>query len=275
MRSLVLVLTLLLSAPAWADRPAAARLADLDARVAAAPDDVELRLRRAALRLRAGMPVDALADLAEVPDGDLRKQLLRAEVHAVLGSDDLALADLDALLAGRPDHAAARDARAHLREPAGDFAGALADATAAHEAGPTVDRTLTRARLLVVVADRREDDAADVGAAHREAAGVCAASADALGGAAVLRLAAADHYAAGDRVDLALAQVDLLLEASPEHVPWLALRADLLDQAGDPDAARTVRRHALHHLEEQLAIRPTFARRALHDRLTQALQESP
>lgn len=114
-------------------------LADLSAAVAAAPEETDAWLARAALYARVREPRRALADYDKALGlkADLAPALLgRAELLAEAGKADEALKDLDAALAADPRLAAAYDRRGRLSFAAGKLDDALKDFVKAVELEP-------------------------------------------------------------------------------------------------------------------------------------------
>jgi tetratricopeptide (TPR) repeat protein len=262
----MLVFSLLIGPPSWADQPASARLTDLDARINLHPHDVPTRLIRAQVRLDAGMPLEALTDLAVVTEQnpeEPRMLLLRAEALVSLGSEEFAMTDINLRIEVGPVSARAHDLRSYLHENRGDNLAALTDALAALNIAPTPERALTAAALATV-----EQGPGEAGA-------ICSRSADLMGGAVSLRLAAVGYYRADDRPDLALSQIQMLLKTSPGHPDWLILQSRVLDESGRAAEAQSVRLRALQRLDELLSTRPTPARRKAHAALAAELQGQP
>ena len=220
------------------------RIAALDARIAAAPDDPDLYLKRAELhRLHRDWPA-AMADYDRAArlDPDLPMvAYLRGRALFEAGRPDEAIGLLDAYVTHHPDHADARIVRARCRAELGNNAGAVADLDHAIAilASPTPELFIERARL-------QRPDAAIAGlddAMKR------------LGPVVTLIAASIDaHVAANDPVG-ALDVVDALPGMLAGTPRWQAVRGDLLALSGDPAAADAAYRRALAQIEAMPAAR--------------------
>lgn len=245
-----LAVAMLLPAIAFADPPVDDELAALDARIEAAPTDVDLLLQRAELRVRASDADGALADLRLVEamaPGDPRLSLLRGWIHFDGGADRRAEAELEryvALTGGSP-FAHAMLGRLHERNDRP--LRALASYDAALSLGDDLDLYLRRGRLLERL------DRLDEAAAGYEAGLV------ATGGAVVLRVALVELETRRGRFDRALALVDQALASAGNDARWLLRRADVLEAAGRSGEARRARLRALEEAERRVAGRPAPA----------------
>jgi len=233
---------LLFAAPAGAHEGLPTTLERLDDRVAAAPDDLDLRLLRAESRRLNRDPAGALDDVraaARLAPDDPRVDVERGLAQLALGDRDAALGSLRRYLEAvdRP-RVDALVAHADLAP-----AGALADLDRAVAIEPSPDLCLRRGALLEARADL-----AAAAAGYR----ACAARLD---GAVVLRLAAVRVDRARGAADAALAEVDSLLALRADHPGWLELRADVLDDLGRADEARAERYAALAAVEARLTRR--------------------
>ena len=219
-----------------------------------APRDVDLRLRRAAVYRRLEHYDDALADVRSVlrtdPDhADAR--LERALVRVAQGRAKAALADLDAVLAGDDPPSVAWAARARLHGAAKRYEAARHDYDRAVEQRAHPDYFLERGR----VDEAREawDDAAE---GYREGLE--------RSGAIVLRIALVDAERKRGDIQAALTEVETLLEQVPTRVEWILLRAELLAEASQTQAATVERLRALALAHAAVARRPTeVSRQAL------------
>ena len=230
----------------------------------AAPLDLELRLRRAETRRRAGDAGGALSDLvvaSQVAPKDPRVLSERGLARRDLGDVHAALGDLDAYLiaAGPRPRVDALEARAEIHATHGRTAAALADLDAAVRIAPGPDVCLRRGALL--------ESSGRLGDALRSAVDCL----DVLGDAVVLRLAVVRLQRLRGAPAQALAEVDSLLAARPDHAPWLVLRAAVLTELGLPDEARADLESALEAVDRRLARRNTAQRRVLRAEILTAL----
>jgi len=220
----------------------------LDERVEATPTDAELRLRRAELRVRMGHPRDALADLRVaarlLPDSP-RVTLQRAQALAALGRDQAAERELDGLIATGPPLAAAFTERARLRHADGRLDLARADLDDAILIQPTPELVLERGRL-----DEQRERLDDAAAGYREGL-------ERLGPAFVVQLALVDVEQRRDRPRKALEQLDAVLALDPDRADWILIRADILQQLGQPASAIVERLRALVEADAAVRRRPT------------------
>jgi tetratricopeptide (TPR) repeat protein len=245
---LMLLGGVLVGRPALAHPGVDDQLHALDGRIAAAPDDAALRLRRAELRLRMGHPRDALADLkvaARLAPDDRAVLLQRALVYVALGRPRTAERDLDRFLAAGPAHAEALAQRARLREADGRLDAARADLDAALALGGDLELYLARGRV-----DERRGHLDEAAAGYREGLAT-------IGPAVVLRLLLVDVERRRGEPAAALTLVDALLHEAPSRADWILLRAEVLDEAGRSAAARAERLRALEVARATVARRPT------------------
>jgi len=226
----------------------------------AAPNDPELRLRRASIRRERGDWRGALADLAVASRNSKEKdpRVLLEEARARIdgGQQRRGESLLSRALAGELGSRDAGDAfelRARLREARGDSVRARADYDAALRAQPSVERYLRRGRIDELQGDL---EAAIVG--YR--AGV-----EALAGAVVLERGLVRALGRAGRHQEALVRVDALIARSPLAAAWRLERASLLEGSGAVAAAERERLVALEEIEAVLRRRSS----ALH-RLTRA-----
>lgn len=269
MRSLsllpLLLLVLLLAAPASAHEGLPATLDRLDHRIEDAPNDLDLRLRRAeSRRLHHDLP-GALEDLktaAGLAPDDPRVVLERGLVQHELGNTAAARTDLDRYLVLVPERPRieALAIRATLRSQP---ANALADLERAISIAPTPDLCADRGELEESMG--RLAAAAD---GYRACASV-------LSGAIVLRLAAVRVDRERGEFARALADLDSLLTHRPQHPGWLTLRAAILSDLDRPDEARADRQTALASLDRKLAKRNSTELRRQRAALLEALEATP
>jgi tetratricopeptide (TPR) repeat protein len=252
LRTLALASSLFVGAPvAHADPPTDLELAELDARLAESPTDLEALLARAELRGVRGEPALALVDLrvaSALAPHEPRIAPLRAEALVALDQPDAALAELDAALATGRASRRTRALRARVLARLGRSSEAIEAWDAALELAPDPDGYLERGRLLER-ASRSEE------ALLRYREGVTA-----TGGAAVLRLAVVDLASRLGQHDVALAELDALARAGGE-ARWLAMRGEVLARAGRATEARTAFERALAASAQALAQRPSAAHR--------------
>jgi tetratricopeptide (TPR) repeat protein len=229
-----------------------AEIAALSQKIEQAPNDLALRLQRAALLRRQADLESAMADLRVVEHRapDSRPLLLeRALTRKALGNLRGALADLNRFLATGAPRSDALVARAELYELLGEPERARADYDAAVRRAATPELVMARGRL---------DEA--LGKLERAAKGYEEGLAK-LGGAVVVRLALIRVERARNRFSRAAELVDGLIEASPAKADWLLLRAEIHAQAGQPARARRDRLRALAELDRAIATRPTPLKR--------------
>lgn len=244
-------------APAWAHPGVSQEIDAVTLRLAKAPHDADLRLRRAALYRRLGHHHDALADLRRIlkrsSDHDAAR-IERALTYVALGRTKAARADLDHVLADASAPSIAWAARARLHAAAERFDEARADFDRAIAKKASPDLYLERGRV---------DEATHAWAA---AAAIYRDGLDATDGAVVLRLALLAAQRRAGRIDAALEQVDALLAAAPKRVEWILLRAELLADSGLQNDATIERLRALALAHAAVTRRPTeLSRRALAD----------
>jgi tetratricopeptide (TPR) repeat protein len=250
----VAFLSLVTMSAADAHEEPRATLLRLDAAVAAAPADLELRLRRSEQRRWAGDLVGAIEDLntaSRLAPSDLRVVRERGLARHAMGAPG-ALDDLDRYLDGAGDRPAvgALAARAAIHEAAGRAVEAVADLDRAVHLAPTPDLCIRRGALQESLGRP-----ADAARGYRDCA-------DRLGGAVVLRLAAVRVERSRGEPGRALEVVDQLLDARPTHPSWLLLRADVLVELQRPAEARAARLVALAEVERKLRRRNSAQLRA-------------
>lgn len=198
-------------------------IANVTARIAAAPSEAALYVSRGDLLRQKREWNAALADLerAEALDGGrIELRLVRARVFADLGWHDAALAAIDNYLAARPGDGEALAQRARALADKGLFGAAREAwevALAALEP-PRTEHYLGRA-------------AAWVGEPAAALAGLDGGIAR-LGRVPALVEAALSLELEMGRTDAALARIDAELAAAPRSAPWLARRGDVLAGAG-------------------------------------------
>ncbi|MCX4244944.1 tetratricopeptide repeat protein [Paraliomyxa miuraensis] len=236
------------ASPALAHPGPSAALRSLDERIAATPNDVALRLRRAELRRSMGHPRDALADLRVASRLDPTEREVWLE-HALtlidLGKPQAAERELTRVIEAGPPHVRALAERAHLREADGRLELARHDLDAAIAVDQALDLYLARGHI-----DERLDHLDAAAAGYRE--GLAA-----LGPAVLLRLALADVERRRGAHEQALAVLDGLLAENPSRADWVLRRADVLQDAGLSEAATAERMRALVLAHAAVQRRPT------------------
>ncbi len=214
----------------------------LDRAIDTSPAEAELYLQRAALHHAHQDTEAALADLkrAEARNTDLASLwLLRGRVLLESGRAGEALPALERCLALQPRDGLALALSARARSETGDLAGAETDYAAATRslARPGPELVLERARNL------------QASGRSREALTVLDEGIHSLGGAASLWEAALAIEIDLERWTEALARFDAPLQRPGSRAALLARRAEILDLAGQPEAATLDRRHALEALD--------------------------
>ena len=215
-----------------------------DARVRSHPQDAEVWVARAQLRLRWGDAPGALADLdralrlgAHPPRFALERGLALLELGQVVSAEE----QLGDFLERHPLHVQARASHARalalLGRPA-EAARELEHAIEGSEA-PTPDLYLGRARVLLE---------ADAGNPSRALESPEEARAR-LGPLVVLESYALDLEQRAGRFDDALVRIGRLAAGSSRPEPWLIRRATILEKAGRPRAAVQSLRSALLAIE--------------------------
>ena len=249
-----------------------ARLKQLAARVEAAPDDVDLRVRIADELLRAGHPGDALVQarrIAKIDPDAVEADRIRAEAFVARGRDEAGLEAYDQYLerapAG-PQKGKAFAARARIHRRADRLEASRADFDAALEHAVTPALVLERGAL-----DEARDRLDEAALGYRDGL-------DRLGPAVTLQLALARVELRRGQARLALEVIDQLLSERPGHSDWVLLRAEALDQLDQPVAALFHRVAAFALAHRALARRDITLRREALARAELALghpQEPP
>ncbi len=219
-------------------------LTRLDQALVHEPGDLDLRVRRADARLRAGALELCAADLTEVlaraperPDA----RVLKARLFAQRGQRPEAIAELDRVLAATLFVPAARE-RAALRKQAGDLAGARADLDLALAARPEPDGFLERARI-----DRARGAPQDLVLGLAEGARRT--------GAIVLMEAHVEALIEQRRTAEAVGAATAAVRAFPAAPDLLLLCARAKDAAGHRAEAMRERYQALGEIDRSLARR--------------------
>lgn len=224
--------------------PAAAHpgLDEVEARVEAAsaerPDDPAVHLRHAVVHRRRGRWHAAVAAYVRAAElGADRDEVDSALAQVLLRAGDPLAAErhAEAVLARRPDLAMALLTRARIRKALGRDAAAGEDFGRAVQMLPRPEPALVVEAMQQLLAGGDADAALTVGdAAMRK-----------LGVVVTIQLPAIEIERRCSRFDQALARIDELLEQSPRHVQWLALRGEILDDAGRAGEAADVYRGVL------------------------------
>lgn len=163
--ALVLALGLLAAAShARAHNPGSVEIAELTERLAEAPDDVDLLLRRARLFLSYGDSADTISDLDRIlalQPHHAEALRFRADTHYMLEHWEAALDDLDAAIAMGDEEAGTRGLRGKILSVLGRNEEALADLDRALEAREYYVWLADRVRVLEAL-DRLEDAVVDL-----------------------------------------------------------------------------------------------------------------
>ena len=261
---LALVLALAMPDAAFAHGSAHERIQALSAEIANSPTNGALYFQRGELLLQHSEWLPALADFAEtrrlspaLPGLDL------ARARALAGALRLeeAGAILDRLVTASPTNAAVLLDRARLLGLRGRTAEAVADFAKAIPLVTALDagHFLEPAHLLAK--DGKLDDALawlDRGLA-------------ALGANPELALPAIELLLQQNRFDDALVRADAMLVRSRRAPSWLALRGDILQQAGRRDDAGRAFRESLAALEN---LPPTLRRTRANAELERQVREA-
>jgi len=231
--ALALVITAIAPGGARAHGDLHGQIADLDARLAAAPDQAALYVRRGDLHRAHRDWRAALADYDRAGDLDPRlagPDLGRAAVWLETDAPAAALAAADRVLARAPEHSEGRRLRAR------SLLALLRPAEAAEEWGrliaetakPRPEHYAERARALAAAGD-----------AHlAEAVATLDEGIRRLGPLVTLDLLAIELELRLGRSDAALSRVERQSEATPRKEGWLLRRGEILEQAGRPAEAR-------------------------------------
>jgi tetratricopeptide (TPR) repeat protein len=234
--------------------PKAGAHADLDQQIAELTAQLatnvtpELLLQRAELHRRHAEPAKAHADLdaAEgLRPGWSFAALSRARTLLDEGRAGDGIRAVERFLAVEPAHPDGLVVRARchvlIEEPGAaieDFSGAIAKLPA-----PMPDLILERARLQASLG-RLTDAVAGIDEGLRK-----------LGEIPSLQLPAIEYERRRGNFTGALARVDRLVARYPRKEPWLALRAEVLEQAGRLDEARTTFRLVIDGVESYPPVR--------------------
>ncbi len=218
------------------------QLERLDQAIEAAPREAELYLQRASVHHAHQDPAEALTDLerAERLDPDAAGLwLLRGRVLLESGRAGEAIPALQRYLDLQPGDGLALALRARARSQTGDTAGAEADYAAA---------TASLARPGPELIMERSQNLQSAGRSQ-EALAVLDEGIRNLGGAAALWEAALALEIKMGRWTAALARFEAPLQRPGSRAALLARRAEVLDLAGEPEAASEDRRQALAALD--------------------------
>ena len=207
------------------------QIADLDRRIAAAPNDAALVLRRAELRRIHREWAVADADYASVLALEPRHPeaaWLRARAALEAGNAATALAQLDRYLAQHPDHAGARLTRARALAASGRSAEAVADYASAVEKlpQPEPDHFLEWAEAQRAAGLPPGAQLATIARGLRR-----------LGPVPALEGLALEIELGTGRFDDALARLDALVAVAARKEALLFRRGQVLERAGRRDEA--------------------------------------
>ena len=226
--------------PALAHADINVRIAGINARIAATPDDPQLYLQRGELH-RAHREWSAALDdyqhAARLAPGLPEVDYYTGRMWLEAGRPDLARPGLDRFLAVRPGHADALLTRSRALAKLGEGRAAVVDLTRAIAFldPPAPEHYLERAQVLVGMSADHVDEALrgiDKGIAT-------------LGPLVTLVQFAVEVEAGRRHHDAALARVASLPRALSATPMWLARRADILLAAGRAAEARTAYGNAL------------------------------
>jgi len=223
---------------AWAHDSVDSQARSVDALLEQSPDDVELLLRRSALRLEEQNYAEALGDAArarELAPDDPAIDFHFGWLLYEAGAFSEALPHLTAFIDETGGSLRAFWLRARILEDAGELSSAAADYEAALRFGDTVDLYLELGRLL---SNGSLDQAAAV---YRRALERTNAT--------VARVALFDAEVALGRAEAALELVEGGLASSRVQTRWLLRRAVALELAGRLPEARESRLAALTEAE--------------------------
>ena len=259
-----LALALALPHAAFAHGTAHERIQALSAAIANSPTNATLHFQRGELLLQHGEWLPALKDLEETRRlSPALPGLELARARALTGARHLDAAGeiLDRLVAASPTNAIVRLDRARVLGLRGRTAEAVADFTTALPLVPVPDagHFLEPAQLLAQ-AGQLDDALAwlDRGLT-------------ALGANPELALPAIELLLQQNRFDAALARADAMLVRTRRAASWLALRGDILQQAGRRDEAGRAFRESLATLEK---LPPTLRRTQANAELERQVRDA-
>ncbi len=202
-----------------------------DDEIAAHPHDGQHWYRRGLLNVLHGEWQTALVDLERadrLEPGKYATDWLRAQALMAGGRFEAAKSVLDDFVTKHPLHAGARAARARVLEKLKQHRAALEDFRAAviNTQNPEPDLLIEVAEALVT--QKHTDEAADLIELHLKR----------IGHSPGLVMKALELDVALGRIDAALSRVDAMQKSAPRPEPWMAKRADVLEQCGRADDAR-------------------------------------
>ena len=262
--ALVAVAVLLSSAPVLAHGAFDARVAGLSAQIEEQPS-ADHYLERAALYRGHGELEAALADLQHAERLDPTRAdlgLHRGRLALAAGRPEEAVTPLENLLAETPDHPEANLALARALAKLGGPRDAAAYYTRAIEAAPVPipAQYLERADALLAAGEPEAAlDGLDEGLAR-------------LGPVVALASRAIEIERAQGRTDAALVRLDRLASVASRQEPWLARRAEILEDVGRRAEARAAYAAVLTEIERLPARRrATPAMAQLESRARDAL----
>jgi Flp pilus assembly protein TadD len=214
-------------------------VADLNARLLAAPEDHLLRLQLAKAHVEHGewQPcLDEVAKIEKLAPGQQATGALMGRSFAGLGRFEEALKVLDAHLAKDPDDQSALVARARVRLKLGQVAGGLEDYRAALMTPASAELYVETCEAL-----RRNGDGKAALAVAEEGLKACKSD-------PAILLCAVECATELGEIDAALSHLDQLQRAWPRPEPWMQRRAELLAKAGRAPEARAAWQALHDHL---------------------------
>jgi len=214
-------------------------VADLNAKLAVTPDDVDLRFRLAAAHVEHGEWKACLEEVAKVEalsGGAIRTTYLSGKALAGEGKLVPALSDLDAFLEAEPGHQLALIERARVRVKLGQVEAGFVDYEAALATSAPAEVYVEAVEAL-----RRHDRT-------EEAFALAETSVKETGGDPAALLCAIDCATSLGRTDDAVGHLDELMKKWPRPEPWMQRKAEILAAAGRQEEAKAAWRALHDHL---------------------------
>lgn len=206
-----------------------------------APADANLWYQRGFLNLEHEDAAQALADLQKAESlapGKLPTLWLKGQALELCGKLQEARSSFDAHLLRFPDHGPGYTSRARILVKLDAQDEALADYRTALAKSPDAEPDLVQEAAVALEANGHQDEAIEVleGGLKR------------LGQIPSLTLKALEFEVKAGRYDSALARVETIQKSAPRSEPWMAKRAELLEQAGRPEESRAAWQALIIHL---------------------------